>query len=137
MIIPDPERLKRGRAAVIECARSDCDICLKACSLSAIRIVNGRPYSDPEKCVGCGGCAVQCPERAIILLKDRCDGTAELSFASGEQLPEIDDEMEIMLPEGTTPARVIQAIPVRLKTRNSLIRAVVDINALLKGVSQK
>lgn len=129
MILPDEARLKRGRAAVISCQRADCDICLKACGFSAIsRDENGLPSSDPNKCVGCGGCAAICPDMAVRLLKDRGDGTYELTFPLRGELPEIDDMLDIAAFPGDSPAavRVIQAIPQRPNTQNALVRAVLQ-----------
>ena len=127
MLLPDPERLKRGRAAVIECPVTDCRICVSACGFTAVSIgEDGRPFSDPSKCVGCGGCAAVCPERAIRLLKDRGDGTYEVTIPFDGALPEIDDELELAPfgPGKPVRGRVIQPIPKRPGAFSALIRAV-------------
>ena len=89
MKTPSPERLKRGRAAVIGCSRTDCRICIEVCPFLAVSAADGAPYSDPDKCVGCGGCAAACPDSAIRLVRDRGDGSAELTYPFDGELPEI------------------------------------------------
>lgn len=129
MQLPSPERLKKGRAAVISCERKDCDICLSACGFTAVcRGEDGLPFSDPAKCVGCGGCVAICPETAIRLLKDRSDGTYEITVPFCGELPELDDEILIRPLSGgeEKPCRVIQAIPRRPRAFSALVRAVSD-----------
>ncbi len=122
MFLPSPERLKRGRAAVISCEREDCRVCISACGFTAIRVENGRPYSDPDKCVGCGGCAAICPDMAIALFKDRWDGTYEVTVPAEGDLPEIGDPVTVM----GAPGRVLQTIPQRSGTVSALVRAAVN-----------
>lgn len=119
MFLPSPERLKRGRAAVISCEREDCRVCISACGFTAIRVENGRPYSDPDKCVGCGGCAAICPDMRIYLLKDRLDGTFEATVPWQGELPEIGDTVTVF----DKPARVLQAVPKRPNAVSALVRA--------------
>lgn len=128
MKLPDEKRLLRGRAAVIDCRSESCGKCLSVCGFSAIRLEEGRPYSDPSKCVGCGGCVSFCPERAIILVKDRGDGTFEVTLPHDGELPGIDD-----IVGGN--ARVIQAIPKRPGTNHALVRAVMNANDFRKEFS--
>jgi ferredoxin-type protein NapF len=51
----------------------ECDRCKAACSYDAITIepsattVLMKPVVAPEKCVGCGACAVICPARTITM----------------------------------------------------------------------
>ena len=129
MKLPDEARLKRGRAAVISCQRTDCDICLKACGFTAIsRDECGFAYSDPTKCVGCGGCVAICPDMAIRLIKDRFDGTYEHTLPFRGGLPEIGDEiMASPLAGGEeAPCRVIQALPKRPAGASALVRVVLN-----------
>ena len=129
MRLPTPERLKRGRAAVISCERADCDICLSACGFTAIsRGEGGVPFSDPEKCVGCGGCAAICPDMAVRLLKDRGDGSYEVTVPFVGELPELGDTVLIRPLSGgdAAPARVIQAVPKRPNACSALVRAVAE-----------
>lgn len=128
MRLPDAQRLKRGRAAVIDCRDDECRLCLSACGFSAIRIEDGKLYSAPEKCVGCGGCAGVCPKGFIRLIKDRGDGTFEVTVPIHGELPEIDDLMDIVpfTGGGTVKGRVIQALPKRPNAGCSLVRAITD-----------
>ncbi len=130
MRLPSPERLKRGRAAVISCERSDCNICVTACGFTAVsRGEDGVPFSDPEKCVGCGGCAAICPQMAIRLVKERPDGTFEVTVPHVGELPELDESIPIRPLSGgeETPCRVIQAIPKRPKAYSALVRVIAEI----------
>lgn len=129
MKLPDPERLKKGRAAVICCPIKGCSVCLSACGFTAISIgEDGMPFSDPLKCVGCGGCAAVCPEGAIRLYKDRGDGTYEVTVPYPGELPELDELIAIQsINDGENVyARVIQAIPKRPRAESALVRAVVS-----------
>lgn len=131
MKLPDKERLERGRAAVIDCPAPDCRLCVSACGFKAITAKEGRPFSDPAKCVGCGGCAAICPEKAIILVKSRGGNEYELTVPFAGDQPEIDDTAFLRLPDGRElAARVIQVIPKRPRTENALVRAVADAAAL-------
>lgn len=129
MILPDEARLKRGRAAAIDCGLIECGVCVKACAFSAVGIKDGALWSDPARCIGCGGCAAVCPEKRIILLKDRLDGTWEITFARDGVLPEIGDTADF---RGIS-ARVLQIIPKRTENGSALIRAAADENDL-KGI---
>ena len=127
MRFPDEERLKKGRAAVVRCGDASCSICLSACGFSAIsRGEEGLPFSDPEKCVGCGGCAAVCPERAIRLIKSRGDGAYEVTVPFEGELHELDDIIEIpsFTENKPVPARVVQAIPKRPRAFSALVRAI-------------
>lgn len=138
MILPSKERLERGRAAVIACPRGDCRICVSACGFSAIRLENGRPFSDPAKCVGCGGCAAICPEGAVILLKISSGGV-EVTYPHGEPLPDLDDTVFIKPISGgaPVPARVIQAVPKRPNGASGLIRAIAPIEYIAAPASEE
>ena len=122
-MLPDPERLKRGRAVVVSCERTDCDICISACGFAAIsRGEGGMPFSDPTKCVGCGGCAAACPDMRVALFKDRWDGTYEITVPAEGDLPELGDTVTVM----GAPGRVLQVIPKRPGTVSALVRAAVN-----------
>ncbi len=126
MDLPSSRRLKRGRAAVICCTDPGCRKCISACAFSAVSAgPGGLPFSDPERCVGCGGCAAICPAACIMLLKDRGGGEYEFTLPHTGALPEIDDIMELALPGGAElkSARVVQVIPKRPNAANALVRA--------------
>lgn len=129
MILPDGDRLKRGRAAAIDCDLKECGVCVKACAFSAVSLSDGAVLSDPGKCIGCGGCAAACPEKRIVLLKDRMDGTWEITYAAEGELPEIGEAVSFR----GAPGRALQIIPQRTENRNALIRAAADENKL-KGI---
>ncbi len=90
-ILPDPERLRQGPVAVIECFQQiPCDPCSDACRRGAIR-----PFSDicqlPQvehgSCNGCGQCVVRCPGLAIFVVDvsgQGEEGTVKLAY---EYLP--------------------------------------------------
>lgn len=50
-----------------------CMLCIKACAKAVLRMsrkLNSRGFhfaetEEPEKCVGCGNCAIMCPDAAI------------------------------------------------------------------------
>ncbi|MBM6900343.1 4Fe-4S binding protein [Gemmiger formicilis] len=43
-----------------------CGCCVKVCPLQAIKIVRGiLARVNPDKCVGCGKCAAECPASVI------------------------------------------------------------------------
>lgn len=128
-MLPDTERLKRGRAAVIDCRILECGVCVAACGFSAVSLFDGVIRSDPDRCVGCGGCAAACPEKRIILVKDRSDGTWEITYAAEGVLPEIGDNAVFRGAE----ARVLQVIPKRTENGSALIRAAACDNEL-KGL---
>ena len=133
MFFPPTERLKRGRAAVICCPDPECLRCVSACAFGAIKIgKDGLPVSDPDRCVGCGGCTAICPEAAVRLFKDRGDGTFELTFPYCGELPEIDGLLEVSPLPGMEKAsvRVLQAIPKRPNAENALIRAALPKSSL-------
>ena len=122
MNLPDDKRLLRGRAAVIDCRDEGCSICLSVCGFSAIKRADGLPYSDPAKCIGCGGCMGACPGGYIKLYKDRGDGTYEVSMPFDGELPEID--------ESFGGGRVIQAIPAR-GNGHGIIRIIINKSEVL------
>ncbi len=89
--IPSIERLKKGRAACIECVQEiPCNPCESSCKFGAITVgscITNLPHLDEEKCVGCGMCVASCPGLAITLLDlsfSDTEGTVDFPF---EYLP--------------------------------------------------
>lgn len=83
--VPSPERLRRGRSAVIECVQEiPCNPCEAACRFGAITIgeqITALPVLDEEKCTGCGLCLPGCPGLAITIIDcSRDDGRAVIEF---------------------------------------------------------
>ena len=132
MVFPSDKRLSRGRAAVIVCGRTDCRVCVSACGFSAIGSGEGGPFSDPDKCVGCGGCAAICPDGAIRLFRDRGDGSYEVTLPWSGELPGEGSCVNAVLLPGREPvdARVIQAVPKR--SGHALLRVAADSSAIRK-----
>ena len=57
-----------GLARAYGClGHEDCQV---ACPFDAIRMADGRPVIDPEKCTACGNCVTACP-RKIISIRPR------------------------------------------------------------------
>ena len=124
------ERLRSGRAAVIECPEPGCSVCISACGFSAIRLgEDGLPFSDPSKCVGCGGCVSVCPHCSIRLLRDKGAGEYEVTLPWRGEFPEIGESVALPLKNGGEPVsvRVIQAVPRR--AANHLLRVAAPISA--------
>ena len=44
-----------------------CGVCVAACPVEAIEIVDGVAKIDEEKCIECGACVGECPCEAISL----------------------------------------------------------------------
>ncbi len=64
--------------AFIECPQNiPCNPCETSCPTGAISVggnINGIPWIDYEKCVGCGICVTKCPGLAIFMYKKDEDG---------------------------------------------------------------
>ena len=57
-----------GKAAMAVCKTSciACRMCERTCQHDAVHVIDNLAIIDPEKCVGCGDCAVKCPKHAIL-----------------------------------------------------------------------
>lgn len=44
---------------------SGCGLCVDACPIEAISLVNDKAKVDAEKCTDCGRCVEECPNEAI------------------------------------------------------------------------
>lgn len=42
-----------------------CGVCVRACPVGAITLMDGRAHIDDQLCTGCGACVSLCPENAI------------------------------------------------------------------------
>ena len=54
-------------AKVDTSACAGCGVCVAACPVEAIEIVDGVAKIDEEKCIECGACIGECPCEAISL----------------------------------------------------------------------
>ena len=127
MALPSLDRIKMGRAAFIDCRRSDCGICASVCGFSAISISeNGCVDAHPDICVGCGGCVSKCPDGVIRLFKYRADDEFEVTLAHDGELPDIGDTVCInpIYKNESIQASVTQVIPRRAGSLFGIIRAV-------------
>jgi len=64
----DEAEARREAARCLACGCGvGCGLCRKVCIYDAVGAEGGSFAIDPEKCDGCGLCAVRCPNRAIVL----------------------------------------------------------------------
>ena len=45
-----------------------CGLCVKRCSMKALKLEDKKVIFEPERCIGCGVCVHKCPEEAIYLV---------------------------------------------------------------------
>jgi ferredoxin len=105
---PSPERLAKGRTAVIECVQPiPCNPCVDACPFGAISIkgnITELPALDGELCTGCGNCVPRCPGLAIFLVDlnySDSEGTVDFPYEY-LPLPEEGAEVEAVDRSGKT-----------------------------------
>ena len=63
--------------------------CVAACSFGAMKMVNGLPTFDYDKCVGCGACAQVCPRNLIQLVPFVHEGSLAVRCANREPGKEV------------------------------------------------
>ncbi|MHB1293690.1 MAG: [Fe-Fe] hydrogenase large subunit C-terminal domain-containing protein [Anaerolineae bacterium] len=49
----------------------DCYLCVRTCSVKAVRVQNGQAQVVPELCIACGSCVRACPQKAKAVREDR------------------------------------------------------------------
>ena len=55
-----------GQTVWVDAARcTSCGVCVEACPVGAIALVDGKARVDEELCTGCGACVAACPEGVI------------------------------------------------------------------------
>ncbi|MBO8160914.1 MAG: FAD-dependent oxidoreductase [Thermosipho sp. (in: Bacteria)] len=75
---PQKDEGPAGKLRVkIECPQNiPCNPCETSCPTGAIDVggnINGLPYVDYDKCIGCGVCVMKCPGLAIFLVQELSD----------------------------------------------------------------
>lgn len=77
-----------------------CGICVTACPLHAISIINGKAIINQKRCTECLYCMSECPNDAIRQISDR-----EISLKTRERpIPYVEDKL-IPRPRQTFPSR--------------------------------
>ncbi|GAV22491.1 FAD-dependent oxidoreductase [Carboxydothermus pertinax] len=80
-------QLKTNFSEVIEEKCAACLTCVRVCPYSIPEVINGKnvAYIDPIACQGCGVCASECPNKAIVQHNRPHDGVlAEIRVLAGE-----------------------------------------------------
>ncbi len=97
--IPSPERMARGRVAVIECVQGiPCNPCENACRFHAIEIgseITSLPKLHEDICTGCARCVALCPGQAIVVVQQNFSETEATVDFPYEYLPMPVSGMEV------------------------------------------
>ncbi len=61
-----------------------CKLCVSACPVDAIKMVDGKAVIDKEKCIGCGICVNKCPVNAIVKADLKKEASDKITAAAAE-----------------------------------------------------
>jgi Ni,Fe-hydrogenase III small subunit/NAD-dependent dihydropyrimidine dehydrogenase PreA subunit len=99
------------RIAAAKCSR-ECSVCVQACPVNAMQKIQGAIALDLGKCIFCGACARQCPDKAV-------EFTTEHSLAANEKR-----DLVISGDERVSHARPLEPKRLRLFRRSLRLRQV-------------
>jgi len=94
-----------------------CGVCVKACPVEAIALVNDRAHIDPEICTGCEACVDACPEGAIQPVVE-----GKLILAPQRPAPTVRQPSPLAETAGT--AVVATGVGLLAKAAGALVRSV-------------